>query len=158
MCPALSDIRAVEFTPRRGCDSPILPDLLGQIPMEELIGTVTVDGGYDTRRRLTAILALDATPIIQIRKNERLWKDGCPAVRGQHETLPTTRCYGRAFWKRWTGYRARRRLEARMRCLKAFGEYIIARDFDPQTAEIHIRVALMNRFYALGTAEIVRVG
>ena len=28
---------------------------------------------------------------------------------------------------------------------------------DPQAAEIHIRVALMNPFNALGTAEIVRV-
>jgi hypothetical protein len=44
-----------------------------------------------------------------------------------------------------------------MRCLKAFGERIAARDPDRQTAEIHIRVALMNRFNALGTTEIVRV-
>ena len=44
-----------------------------------------------------------------------------------------------------------------MRCLKAFGERIAARDPDCQTAKIHIRVALMNRFSALGTAEIVRV-
>jgi hypothetical protein len=29
---------------------------------------------------------------------------------------------------------------------------------DSQTAEIQIRVALMNRLSALGTAEIVRVG
>lgn len=28
---------------------------------------------------------------------------------------------------------------------------------DRQTAEIHIRIALMNRFSALGTAEIERV-
>lgn len=42
-----------------------------------------------------------------------------------------------------------------MRCLKAFGECIAARDPDRQTAEIQI--ALMNRFEALGTAEIVRV-
>jgi hypothetical protein len=41
--------------------------------------------------------------------------------------------------------------------LKAFGERIAARDPDRQTAEIHIRIALMNRFSALGTAEIVRV-
>ena len=33
-----SDIRAVEFTTSRDGDSPILPDLLGQIPMDELIG------------------------------------------------------------------------------------------------------------------------
>ena len=44
-----------------------------------------------------------------------------------------------------------------MRCLKAFGERIAVRDPDRQTAEIHIRIALMNRFSALGTAEIVRV-
>ena len=42
-------------------------------------------------------------------------------------------------------------------CLKAFGERIAARDPDRETAEIHIRVALINRFSARGTAEIVRV-
>jgi len=44
-----------------------------------------------------------------------------------------------------------------MRCVKAFGERIMARDPDRQTAEIHIRFALMNRFNALGTTEIVRI-
>ena len=44
-----------------------------------------------------------------------------------------------------------------MRCLKAFGERIAARDPDSQTAQIQIRVALMNRFNALGTADIIRV-
>ena len=39
----------------------------------------------------------------------------------------------------------------------AFGERIAARDPDRQTAEIQIRIALINRFNALGTAEIVRV-
>ncbi len=51
----------------------------------------------------------------------------------------------------------RSRIEARMRCLKSFGERIAARDPDRQTAEIHIRIALMNSFSALGTAEIVRM-
>lgn len=44
-----------------------------------------------------------------------------------------------------------------MRCLKAFGERISSQDPDRQTAEIHIRIALMNRFNALGSAEIKRV-
>jgi hypothetical protein len=44
-----------------------------------------------------------------------------------------------------------------MRWLKAFGERISARHPDSQTAEIKIRVALINRFNAPGTAEIVRV-
>ncbi len=44
-----------------------------------------------------------------------------------------------------------------MRCLKAVGERIAARHPDSQTAEIQIRGALINRFNALGTAEIVRM-
>ncbi|MCZ4270144.1 IS5 family transposase [Rhodobacteraceae bacterium G21628-S1] len=157
MDPTTSDIRAVEFTPSRDGDSPVLPDLLGQVPEDEQIGTVTADGAYDTRRCQTAILARKAIPIIPIRKNGRLWKDDSPAARARSETLRATRYYGRAFWKRWTGYHARSRIEAKMRCLNSFGERIMARDPDRQTAEIHIRIALMNRFNALGTAEIVRV-
>ena len=42
-----------------------------------------------------------------------------------------------------------------MRCLQAFGERIAARDPDRQTAKIQIRIALINRFNALVTAEIV---
>ncbi len=48
-------------------------------------------------------------------------------------------------------------IEAKMRCLKSFGDRIMARDPDRQTAEIHTRIALMNRFSALGQAKIVRV-
>jgi len=63
------------------------------------------------------------------------------------------------WWRNSTGYRSRASgsdrqnttlscIEAKMRCLKSFGERIAAR----QTAEI--RIALTNRFNALGTAEI----
>ncbi len=38
---ATSDIRAVEFTPSSDGDSPVLPDLLDQIPEGEEIGIVT---------------------------------------------------------------------------------------------------------------------
>lgn len=157
MGPATSDIRAVEFTPSRDGDSPILPELLDQVPQDEPIGTVTADGAYDTRRCHTAVLEREAVPIIPIRKNGKPWKDDGPAARVRNETLRATRHYGRAFWKRWTGYHIRSRIEAKMRCFKAFGERIAARDPDRQTAEVQIRIALMNRFNALGTAEIVRV-
>ncbi|MFA3920924.1 IS5 family transposase [Ruegeria hyattellae] len=157
MDTATSDIRAVEFTPSRDGDSPILPELLDQIPEKEQIGTVTADGAYDTRRCYSAIIDRNAAPIIPIRKNGRPWTEDCSAARVRNETLRANRHYGRAFWKRWTGYHAQSRIEAKMRCLKAFGERIAAREPDRQTAEIHIRVALMNRFNALGTAEITRV-
>lgn len=157
MDTATSDIRAVEFTPSSDGDSPVLPELLDQIPEGEEIGTVTADGAYDTRRCHTAIIDHQATAIIPIRRNGRPWKEDCPEAIARNETRRATRHYGRAFWKRWTGYHVRSRIEAKMRCLKAFGERITARDPDRQTAEIQIRVALMNRFNALGTAEIVRV-
>ena len=157
MDTATSDIRAVEFTPSSDGDSPVLPELLDQIHEGEEIGTVTADGAYDTRRCHTAIIDRQATPIIPIRKNGRPWKEDCPAAIARNETLRATRHYGRAFWKRWTGYHVRSRIEAKMRCLKAFGERIAARHPDSQTAEIQIRVALINRFSALGTAEIIRM-
>jgi hypothetical protein len=88
MDTATSDIRAVEFIPSRDGDSPLLPDLRGQIPEDEQIGIVralsghrvampcrAVDGAYDTRRCHTAIIARDATPIILIRKNGRACKE-----------------------------------------------------------------------------------
>src|SRR6056297_2617553 len=78
MDPATSDIRNVEFTPSRDGDSPVLPDLLGQIPEGKPIGTVTSDVAYDTRRRHEAIIERHATPIIPIRKNGRLWKEDFP--------------------------------------------------------------------------------
>ena len=96
-------------------------------------------------------------PMALIRKNGLPWKADCPAAFSRNEPLRASGHYGRAFWKRWTGYHARSRIEAKMRCLNAFGEGIAARDPDRQTAEIRIRIALMNRFSALGTAEIVPV-
>lgn len=104
-----------------------------------------------------AIIAHGGTAIIQIRKNGRPWGEDCPAALARNETLRATRYYCRAFWKRWTGYYARSSAEAKTRGHKSFGDRIAARDPDHQTAEIHIRVALMNRFNAPGTAEIVRV-
>ncbi len=41
-----------------------------------------------------------------------------------------------------------------MNGLKRFGEPIMSRDPDLQTAEIPIRIAIINRFSALGRAEI----
>jgi hypothetical protein len=45
-----------------------------------------------------------------------------------------------------------------MRCLNPFGERIAARDPGGQTAEIQTSIAVMNRFSALGTANILRPG
>jgi hypothetical protein len=80
--------------------------------MGEDIGTVTADGAYDTSRCHTAIIDRQATAIIPIRKNGRPWKEDCPAAIARNGTLRATRHSGRAFWKRWTGYHVRSRIEA----------------------------------------------
>ena len=171
MDTATGDIRAVEFTSSRQGDSPFvgetiprivscpssLPELLSQIPAGEEIETVTADGAYDTRRCHAAILGHGAEPIIPIRRHGRAWKPDCPAATSRHETLRATRFPGRSIWKKGTGYHARSRVEARMNRLKLFGERIMSRDPDRQTAEIQIRIAIMNRCSAPGRAEIEAV-
>ena len=42
-----ADIRAVEFTPSGDGDSPVLTELLDQIPEGEEFGTMTADGACD---------------------------------------------------------------------------------------------------------------
>ena len=153
-----SDIRAGEFTPSRDGDSPVLPELLEHIPEDEQVGPVTADGGCETRRCHTALIARDAEAIIPVRRNGRLRKEDGPAARARNQILPASQRFGRTLRKRWSGCHARRRGEAKMRCLKALGERIMARDPDRQTAEIHIRIARLTRFSALGTAEIARDG
>ena len=106
MDTATSDIRAVEFTPSSDGDSPVLPELLDQIPEGEEIGTVAADGAYDTRRCHSAIHCPAVRVYMRERDRGKTSHDiAAPCTTGQ-----------------W------------MRCLKAFGERIPARDPDRQTA------------------------
>ncbi len=45
------EVRAVEITGSHIGDAPTPPNLLNQIPANEVIGSVTADGAYDTRKR-----------------------------------------------------------------------------------------------------------
>ena len=44
-------IRAIEVTDNSVGDAPMLPELLGQIPPDEPIASVSADGAYDTKAR-----------------------------------------------------------------------------------------------------------
>ncbi|WP_366926938.1 transposase [Pseudogemmobacter hezensis] len=84
------------------------------MPPDEQIGTVTGDGAFDTRRCHTAILERGGTAVIPIRKNGRRWRETCPTAKARNEILKPTQRLGRAAWKRWSGYHARSRIEAKM--------------------------------------------
>ena len=135
----------------------MLPKLLEQIPPEEQIGSVTADGAYDTRSCHAAIAAREASAVIPVRRNGRLWTETTPGAQARNAILRASRRFGRTIWKSWSGYHARSRIEAKMRCLKLLGERLMARDVDRQTAELQIRAALLNRFTQLGTPETIRV-
>ena len=45
-----------------------------------------------------------------------------------------------------------------MYCLKQLGQSLMARDFDRQVAEIQIRIAVLNRYTAIGIPVTEPVG
>ena len=57
---------------------------------------------------------------------------------------------GRRIWKVWSGYHRRSLVETKMHCFKRLGERVMARTFERQVVELHVRVVLLNRFSQLG--------
>ncbi len=135
MDTATSDIRAVEFTPASDGDSPVLPELLGQIPEDKEIGTVTADGAYDTRRCHSAIIDRQAIAIIPIRKNGRPWKEDCGSDcqkrhPPRHTALRPGVLEALAFWKRWKDTTSE--AGSRRRCPRRFARTCGAQPARPQ--------------------------
>lgn len=144
------EVRAVEVTASNVGDAPMLPELLNQIPADQSIGSVTADGAYDTRKCHDAIAARNANALIPPRKNAKLWNPISTGAIARNEAVNASRYLGRAIWRRWSGYHRRSRVETKMHCVKLLGQSLMARDFERQVAEIQIRVAVLNRYTALG--------
>jgi len=151
------EIRAMEVTDNSVGDAPVLPALLGQIPADEKIASVSGDGAYDTKDCHEAIALRAAHAIIPTRKNAKPWKANRCGADARNDILRTTKRLGRAIWKRWSGYHRRSLVETKMRCFKLLGERVMARDFDRQVAELQVRAAVLNRFTRLGTPVTVPV-
>ena len=152
------EIRAIEVTSSSIGDAPMLPDLLNQIAPDPLLGSVTADGAYDTRKCHDAIAARNAHAVIPPRKNAKMWKPDTPGARARNEAVRSSKYLGRALWRNLTGYHRRSRVETKMHCVKLLGQRLSARDFDRQVAEIQIRAAILNGFTALGIPRTVAVG
>jgi hypothetical protein len=45
-----------------------------------------------------------------------------------------------------------------MHCVKLLGQRLMARDFDRQVTELHVRIAALNGYTALGIPVTVAVG
>lgn len=49
-----------------------------------------------------------------------------------------------------SGYHLRSLVKTKMRCIKLLGDKLTARSFPSQVNEIHVRVAVLNKFIELG--------
>lgn len=67
------EIRAIEVPTTRG-QCPRLPELLGQIPHDRPIASISTDGTYDTKACHAAIAGREAQAVIPSRKNAQAWK------------------------------------------------------------------------------------
>lgn len=115
-------------------DAPVLPDLLNQIaPKDESI-RVTADGAYDTRTCHNAIAARGAVAIIPPRKNARLWKRTTERAKARNDALISSKHLRRAPWHKWSGYRRRSGVQAKMNGIKQLGRWPMSKAFDRQVA------------------------
>ena len=143
-------IRAIEVTDNSVGDAPMLPELLAQIPADEPIASVSGDGAYDTRACHAAISARGAQAVTPPRRNAQPWKAHDPAAASRNEALRAVRRLGSRIWKKWSGYHRRSLVETKMHYFKRLGERVMARTFERQVVELHVRVALLNRFTQIG--------
>ena len=146
MVQSLLEIRAIEVTTDAIGDAPMLPELLAQIPMDEPIASVSGDGAYETQGCLDAIAQRGAQALIPPRKNARIWKRKSAGCASRNEAVQACKRFGWPLWKIWSGYHRRSLVETKMHCFKRLGERVMARTFERQVVELHIRVALLNRF------------
>lgn len=144
------EIRAIEVTDNSVGDAPMLPELLGQIPPDEPIASVSGDGAYDTKACHAAIVERGAQAVIPPRKNAQAWKATLAGALARNEALRACHRLGRSIWKKWSRYHRRSLVETKMHCFKRLGERVMARTFERQVVELHVRVALLNRFTQLG--------
>ena len=136
----------------------MLPELLDQIPPDQEIASITADGAYDTRKCHDALAARGAAAIIPPCKNTKPWKPDTAGAITRNAALRASKRFGRALWRRWSGYHRRSRVETKMHCAKLLGQRLAARDFDRQVAEFQIRVVVLNGFTALGIPVTKAVG
>ena len=151
------EIRAVEAANNSVGDPTMLPGLMAQIAAEEPLASVSADGAYDTRACHEAIAERGAMAVIPPRKNAKPWKAKTVGSRVRNEAVLACKRLGWRVWKVWSGYHRRSLVETKMHCFKRLGERVMARTFERQVVELHVRVALLNRFSQLGRPQTVAV-
>lgn len=147
------DVRAVEFTSSRQSDSPLLRELLSQIPPDELSipsppkvpmtrnGVIERGGPCDQTH-----------PSKRTRLEGRLSRDHCA-----ERNSACNRARGPGAPEEMGAIPCSQQGRGQDELPAALGERILSRAPERRTVETDIRIALMNTFRALGRAEIEAV-
>jgi hypothetical protein len=132
-------------------DGQMLPELLAQI--QQVIGQVSADGGYDRRTCYTAIAQRGARAAIPPRRGAKIWQHGNSKAEplSRDENVRRIRRVGRAKWKRESGYHRRSLVETAIFRLKIlFGGRLRSRSAASQNMETLLRLDALNTMTALG--------
>jgi hypothetical protein len=81
------EIRSIEVTDNSVGDAPMLPQLLGQIPPDGSIASVSADGAYDTKACHTVINEGGAQAVIPPRKRGKAWRATLKGALARNEAL-----------------------------------------------------------------------
>ncbi len=121
--------------------------------------SVTADGAFDTRKCHEAIAVRGAAAIIPPRKNAKPWKPDTPGAIARNEALceHQNASAGRS-GDDGAAITAEAGVENQDALCETAGQRLAARDFDRQVAEFQVRVAVLNRFTALGIPLTETVG
>ena len=113
-------------------DAAVIPDLLQQLPEDEVLESLTGDGAYDTQPVHEEVIKRGGIPIIPPRKNARIRKG--KAFVHRNAAIAAFRRLGRSIWKRWIGYHRCSLVETKMNCIKRLGERLMSRTFEDKWA------------------------
>lgn len=75
----------------------------------------------------------------------------------RNESLRAGQRTGHGIWKKWSGHNRRSLVATKMHCFNCLGERVMARTFERQVTELHVRVALLNHFTRPGRPTMVDV-
>jgi Transposase DDE domain len=128
----------------------MLPEPQTQVPHDEALASVSADGAYGPQACHAAIVQRGAHAVMPARKNGQLWEETLVGASVRNEALKACHRLGWRIWKNWSGNHRRSLMETKMHGFKRLGERVMARTFERQVVELHVRVALLNRFTQLG--------
>lgn len=133
------EIRAIEGIDNSVRDAPMLPELLAQIPAHEPIASVGSASAYDTKACHTAVRVRRAQAGTPPRRSAPPWKAHDRTVALRNEAPRAVRHLERSVWKKWSGYHRWSLGETNMHCFKRLGQRVLARTFERQVMELHVR-------------------